>query len=126
MHTPQRKRLPATRPSVTRKARVCGFEVYITVGFFDDGTFNGDSNRPGEVFVKISKHGTELSGLMDTAATFLSIALQYGVPWDVLLSKMKHTRFGQSDERFSSLCDGIGTHIEEIINDRAEMLGVNE
>lgn len=125
MHTPQRKRLPATRPSVTRKAEICGFEVYITVGFFDDGTVQPDQNKLGEVFVKISKHGTELSGLMDTAATFLSIALQYGVPWPVLLGKMRYTRFGQPDERFSSLCDGIGAHIEEIINDRAELLGTD-
>ena len=125
-HAPQRTRLPETRPSVTRKATICGFEFYITVGFFDEGGEADHSNRAGEVFVKLSKHGTEISGLLDTITTFLSIALQYGVPWEVLRDKMLHMRFGAPDPagKDASLIDGLAKHIDAIILLRAEMLGI--
>lgn len=126
MHAPHRNRLPETRPSVTRKVTICGFETYITVGFYDDRTGTEGANLPGEVFVKLSKHGSEMSGLLDTASIFLSIALQYGVPWEVLYKKMVATRFGMADEKYSSLSDGIAKNVSEIIILRAEMLGLPE
>jgi hypothetical protein len=61
-------------------------EGYITVGFYDDG-------RPGEVFIKVAKHGSTISGLLDTIAVLTSLALQYGVPVDVLARKFEFTRF---------------------------------
>ena len=125
-HAPHRTRMPESRRGITRKATICGFECYITVNFFDDGTTGDNVNEPGEVFVKISKHGTELSGLMDTAATFLSMALQYGVPWPILRDKMLHTKFGTPDAEFSSLCDGIAKLIDRTIAERAKMLGLDE
>lgn len=126
-HAPHRVRLPETRPSVTRKAQICGFEVYITVGFYDDQTEISDLHaRPGEVFVKLSKHGSELSGLMDTVSTLMSVSLQYGVPWPVIYDKLRYTRFGNPDKQFSSLCDGLAVHITQIIRDRRELLGMED
>lgn len=126
-HAPHRIRLPETRPSVTRKAQICGFEVYITVGFYDDQTEVSDLHaRPGEVFVKLSKHGSELSGLMDTVSMLMSVALQYGVPWKVIFEKLRHTRFGQADANFTSLCDGLAVHITEMIRERRDTLGLSD
>ena len=81
-----RRRLPDERPAVTHKFRVGEQEGYITVGLYDDGT-------PGEVFVKISKEGSTVSGLTDAIAILTSIALQYGVPLDKLAEKLEHTHF---------------------------------
>ena len=67
-------------------ASVAGHEGYITVGFYEDGS-------PGEVFLKMSKQGSVISGLMDTIATMTSISLQYGVPLKSLVDKFSHVRF---------------------------------
>ena len=83
---PQREFLPDERQSITHKFRVGDQEGYITVGLYDDG-------RPGEIFVKINKEGSTVSGLMDAVAKLASIALQYGVPLDDLAPKMRNTRF---------------------------------
>jgi ribonucleoside-diphosphate reductase alpha chain len=85
----KRERLPETRRSITHKFEVNQLEGYITVGFYDDG-------RPGEVFVKIAKHGSTISGLLDTIAVLTSIALQYGVPVETLARKFEFTRFEPS------------------------------
>lgn len=87
--TPKRERLPDTRRSITHKFKINDQEGYITVGFFDDG-------RPGEVFVKIAKHGSTISGLVDTIAVLTSMALQYGVPVETLARKFAYTRFEPS------------------------------
>jgi ribonucleoside-diphosphate reductase alpha chain len=83
---PQREFLPDERKSITHKFRVGEQEGYITVGLYDDG-------RPGEIFVKINKEGSTVSGLTDAVAKLASIALQYGVPLDDLAPKMRNTRF---------------------------------
>jgi ribonucleoside-diphosphate reductase alpha chain len=83
---PQREFLPDERKSITHKFRVGDQEGYITVGLYDDG-------RPGEIFVKINKEGSTVSGLTDAVAKLASIALQYGVPLDDLAPKMRNTRF---------------------------------
>jgi len=83
---PAREFLPDERRSVTHKFRVGDQEGYITVGLYDDG-------RPGEIFVKINKEGSTVSGLTDAVAKLASIALQYGVPLDALAPKMRNTRF---------------------------------
>src|SRR5207237_718169 len=70
---PLRRRLPDTRRATTHKFDVAGHEGYITVGLYDDGT-------PGEVFITMAKEGSTIGGLMDTIATLVSVALQYGVP----------------------------------------------
>jgi ribonucleoside-diphosphate reductase alpha chain len=85
----QREKLPVERDSVTHKFGVGGHEGYITVGMYQDG-------RPGEVFIKMSKEGSTLSGVMDGLALTLSIGLQYGVPLKVLVDKLLNTRFEPS------------------------------
>ncbi|RME07190.1 MAG: vitamin B12-dependent ribonucleotide reductase, partial [Deltaproteobacteria bacterium] len=83
---PVRRRLPDERHSITHKFSIAGHEGYITVGMYEDGT-------PGEIFIVMSKEGSTVSGLMDSLATTVSLALQYGVPLDVFVKKFAHTRF---------------------------------
>ena len=85
----QREKMPAERASVTHKFSVGGHEGYITVGMYDDG-------RPGEIFIKMSKEGSTLSGVMDGLALTVSIGLQYGVPLKVYVDKLLNTRFEPS------------------------------
>ena len=85
----QREKMPAERASVTHKFSVGGHEGYITVGMYEDG-------RPGEIFIKMSKEGSTLSGVMDGLALTVSIGLQYGVPLKVLVDKLLNTRFEPS------------------------------
>ena len=83
---PARLRLPDERQAITHKFSVAGHDGYLTVGMYDDGT-------PGEIFVVMAKQGSVVSGLMDTVATSISMALQYGVPLRVLVDKFSHSRF---------------------------------
>ncbi|MDX1967753.1 MAG: vitamin B12-dependent ribonucleotide reductase, partial [Planctomycetaceae bacterium] len=83
---PQRRRLPATRQSITHKFSVGGHEGYITVGMFEDGA-------PGELFISMAKEGSTIGGLMDVIGTETSMCLQYGVPLQVLVDKFSHMRF---------------------------------
>jgi len=83
---PYREHLPDERNSITHKFRVGDQEGYITVGLYANG-------RPGEIFVKIAKEGSTVSGLMDTVALLTSVTLQYGVPIEDLARKLKNTRF---------------------------------
>src|SRR3954454_16109456 len=83
---PLRRRLPAPRHATTHKFDVAGHEGYITVGLYEDGA-------PGEVFITMAKEGSTIGGLMDTIATLVSVALQYGVPVESLVRKFEHVRF---------------------------------
>lgn len=83
---PRRRKLPDERLSITHKFSVGGHEGYLHVGMYEDGT-------PGELFIKMSKEGSTLSGVMDTLALSISMNLQYGVPLEVLCEKLVHTRF---------------------------------
>jgi ribonucleoside-diphosphate reductase alpha chain len=83
---PVRHRLPDERPALTHKFSIAGHEGYITVGCFEDGT-------PGEIFLRMAKEGSTISGLMDAFATSISLALQYGVPLKALIDKFSHMRF---------------------------------
>jgi ribonucleoside-diphosphate reductase alpha chain len=84
-----RRRLPDERRSITHKFSIGGHEGYMTVGMYDDGS-------PGELFVTMAKEGSVVSGLMDGFATSISMALQYGVPLQVLCDKFSHMRFEPS------------------------------
>jgi ribonucleoside-diphosphate reductase alpha chain len=86
---PHRRRLPAERSAITHKFDIAGHEGYITVGLYPDG-------QPGEIFLKMAKEGSTVSGLMDTLATTISVALQYGVPLKDLVNKFAHVRFEPS------------------------------
>jgi len=87
--TPARRKLPDERKSITHKFDIQGHEGYITVSMFDDET-------PGEIFVKMAKEGSTLSGMMDSFAIMVSLALQYGVPLPALVGKFSHVRFEPS------------------------------
>jgi ribonucleoside-diphosphate reductase alpha chain len=84
-----RHRLPAERMSITHKFGIGGHEGYITVGLYPSGA-------PGEIFIRMAKEGSTISGLMDSFATAISLALQHGVPLKVLCEKFAHTRFEPS------------------------------
>ncbi|MGH9508039.1 MAG: vitamin B12-dependent ribonucleotide reductase [Terriglobales bacterium] len=86
---PYRRRLPDERQSLTHKFKIGGHEGYLTVGMYEDG-------QPGEIFVTMAKEGSTISGLMDSFATAISLALQHGVPLQLLVDKFSHTRFEPS------------------------------
>jgi ribonucleoside-diphosphate reductase alpha chain len=84
---PKRRRMPRERQSITHKFSIGGHEGYITAGMYDDGTV-------GEIFLTdIGKEGSTLRGMMNSYATAISIALQYGVPLETLVRKFSYMRF---------------------------------
>ncbi len=84
---PRRKRMPRERQSITHKFSIGGHEGYITAGKYEDGTV-------GEIFLTdIGKEGSTLRGMMNSFATAISIALQYGVPLETLVRKFSYMRF---------------------------------
>jgi ribonucleoside-diphosphate reductase alpha chain len=85
----RRRKLPAERNSITHKFSVGGHEGYITVGMYAD-------RQPGEIFIKMAKEGSTLSGIMDAFALSVSISLQYGVPLRALVDKFVNSRFEPS------------------------------
>ncbi len=93
-YRPTRKRLPKKRPSQTVSFSVAGAEGYMTAGSYpDDGL--------GEVFIKMSKQGSTLAGVMDAFSVAISIGLQYGVPLEAFVSKFTNMRFdpaGMTDD----------------------------
>jgi ribonucleoside-diphosphate reductase alpha chain len=84
-----RHKLKEERMSVTHKFNVGGHEGYIIVGLYPDG-------EPGEIFIKMAKEGSTVSGLMDSFALAVSISLQHGVPLKLFCEKFAHTRFEPS------------------------------
>src|SRR5207302_1747118 len=84
-----RHKLPEERASITHKFKVGGHEGYITVGLYPD-------QSPGEIFITMAKEGSTVSGLMDSFACAISIALQHGVPLKLVCEKFAHTRFEPS------------------------------
>ncbi|HET7209933.1 MAG TPA: vitamin B12-dependent ribonucleotide reductase [Terriglobales bacterium] len=84
-----RHKLQDERASVTHKFNVGGHEGYVTVGLYPDGSV-------GEIFITMAKEGSTVSGLMDSFACAVSIALQHGVPLRLLCEKFAHTRFEPS------------------------------
>jgi ribonucleoside-diphosphate reductase alpha chain len=84
---PKRRKMPRERQSITHKFSIGGHEGYITAGMYEDGTV-------GEIFLTdIGKEGSTLRGMMNSFATAISIALQYGVPLEKLVQKFSYMRF---------------------------------
>nr|MBA3464366.1 vitamin B12-dependent ribonucleotide reductase [Deltaproteobacteria bacterium] len=104
---PTRKRLPKSRPARTTSFSVGGAEGYMTASSYpDDGL--------GEVFLKMSKQGSTLSGLMDAFSIAISIALQYGVPLETYVSKFTNMRFdpaGMTDDPDVRLAQSVMDYI---------------
>ena len=86
---PVRRRMPDEREAITHHFSIADHDGYITVGKYEDGS-------PGEVFMKMAKQGSTVSGLMDSLAICMSLALQHGVPLQVLTDKLSHMRFEPS------------------------------
>jgi ribonucleoside-diphosphate reductase alpha chain len=84
-----RHRLPDERAAVTHHFSIGGNEGYLTVGLYPNG-------QPGEVFIRMAKAGSTISGLMECLGAVTSVALQHGVPLKVLCNKLSHTRFEPS------------------------------
>ncbi|MCW3009678.1 MAG: ribonucleoside-diphosphate reductase, adenosylcobalamin-dependent [Solirubrobacterales bacterium] len=83
----ERRRMPRERQSITHKFSIGGHEGYITCGMYEDGTV-------GEIFLTdIGKEGSTMRGMMNSFATAISIALQYGVPLETLVQKFAYMRF---------------------------------
>ncbi|MDH5201546.1 MAG: vitamin B12-dependent ribonucleotide reductase, partial [Candidatus Bathyarchaeota archaeon] len=104
---PVRRRLPATRRSITHKFSIEGHEGYITVGMYDDGS-------PGEIFVTMAKEGSTISGMMDAFATSISLTFQYGVPLADLVHKFSHMRFepsGRTENREIPVAQSVVDYI---------------
>ncbi|MGZ4137818.1 MAG: vitamin B12-dependent ribonucleotide reductase, partial [Actinomycetota bacterium] len=123
---PVRKRLPRSRPSITTKFEVGDAEGYITASSYpDDGI--------GEIFLKTSKQGSTLAGVMDAFSIAISIGLQYGVPLEAYVSKFVNMKFEPSgmtndpDVRFaSSLVDYVFRRLalDHLPKDKREELGI--
>ena len=82
----ERQTLPTTRNSVTHKFQIMGHEGYLTIGLFKNG-------RPGEIFIKMSKEGSTLSGLIQGFCRAFSLAMQYGLPLEEAVQRFKGMRF---------------------------------
>jgi ribonucleoside-diphosphate reductase alpha chain len=123
---PVRRRLPKKRPSETVSFTVGGAEGYLTAGSYpDDGL--------GEIFVKMSKQGSTLAGVMDAFSMAISIALQYGVPLETYVSKFVNMRFepaGMTDDpdvrMASSVVDYLFRRIalDYLPKDKRDQLGI--
>ena len=104
---PARRRLPDERQAMTHKFSIAGHEGYVTVGLYEDGS-------PGELFLTMAKEGSVVSGLVDAFATSVSLALQYGVPLQVLVDKFTHMRFepsGFTDSRDIPIAKSIVDYV---------------
>src|SRR5258705_7713718 len=89
VYRPVRRKLPDERASITHKFSIGGHEGYLTVGLYEEG-------MPGELFIRMAKEGSTISGLMDSFATAISHGLQYGVPLKFFVDKFSHVRFEPS------------------------------
>ena len=123
---PVRKRLPKKRPSETVSFTVGGAEGYLTAGSYPDGGL-------GEIFVKMSKQGSTLAGVMDAFSIAISIALQYGVPLETYVSKFVNMRFepaGMTDDpdvrMASSVVDYLFRRValDQLPKDKRDQLGI--
>ncbi|MCX2923707.1 vitamin B12-dependent ribonucleotide reductase [Streptomyces sp. NEAU-W12] len=106
-YRPVRKRLPKGRPGITTSFTVGGAEGYMTANSYpDDGL--------GEVFLKMSKQGSTLAGMMDAFSIAVSVGLQYGVPLETYVSKFTNMRFepaGMTDDPDVRMAQSIVDYI---------------
>ena len=112
--------LPDVRQSLTHKFCIMGTEGYLTIGLFDDGT-------PGEIFIKISKEGSTLSGLIQAFCRSFSLAIQYGLPLSEAVRRFKGMRFepmghtGNPDIPYAqSIIDYVARYLELHFVDREQ------
>jgi len=124
--TNERLSLPSTRRSLTHKFMIGGHEGYLTIGLFDDG-------MPGEIFIKMSKEGSTLSGLIQGFCRAFSLALQFGLPVPEACDRFRGMRFdpmGMTNNpeipEVSSILDYVARYIELYHRRQSEGLALSE
>ena len=100
---------PKTREGLTRKF-TCGLDVYLTVNLKPTG-------EVGEVFVKLGKTGTTVSGLIQAWVLTISAALQRGVRWSELSEKYVDMKFEPYTHEYTSLVDAIARNIDQMVDE---------
>jgi ribonucleoside-diphosphate reductase alpha chain len=107
-----RQVLPSTRESLTHKFCVANIEGYLTIGLYEDG-------RPGEIFIKISKEGSAISGFCQAFCRAFSLSLQHGLSVGEAVQRFKGMRFepyGQTSNpdipEASSIIDYLARYLE--------------
>jgi len=112
MSTSRREVLPQTRSSVTHKFAIAGHEGYLTIGLFEDG-------RPGEIFIKMSKEGSTLSGLIQGFCRAFSLCLQHGLSAHEACERFRGMRFEPMGEtsnpeipECSSILDYVARYLQ--------------
>jgi len=115
-----RRALPSTRNSLTHKFTVDRHEGYLTIGFYPDGT-------PGEIFLKVAKEGSALSGFCQAFCRAFSLAMQHGLSIEDAVARFKGMRFepmGSTSNpeipQASSIVDYIACYLELHFSEHAE------
>lgn len=110
---PRREPLPQTRKSLTHKFAIAGHEGYLTIGLFADG-------QPGEIFIKMSKEGSTLSGLIQGFCRAFSLALQHGLSTSDAVERFRGMRFEPNGPtsnpeipEASSILDYVALYIDQ-------------
>jgi ribonucleoside-diphosphate reductase alpha chain len=112
MRLVDRQKMPTTRNSLTHKFAIAGHEGYLTIGLFEDG-------QPGELFIKISKAGSTLSGMVQAFCRAISLAMQFGLSLEETVGRFKGMRFepmGMTDNpdvpEAQSIVDYVARYLE--------------
>lgn len=108
-HVNSSYRFEATRAGVTRKIR-CGLDIYLTVNARPDGS-------AGEVFVRLGKQGSTVSGLVQAWAVTLSAALRQGVPWQAMRDKFLDIRFEPHTHEYTSIIDAVARNVDLMLDE---------
>jgi ribonucleoside-diphosphate reductase alpha chain len=118
----QRQSLPTTRDSITHKFQIMGHEGYLTIGLFENG-------QPGEIFIKMAKEGSTLSGLVQGFCRAFSLALQYGLPMEEAVKRFKGMRFEPMGHTSNpdipealSIIDYVARYMEIHFTDRGDRI----
>ena len=117
-----RKTLPPTHESVTHKFSVSGHEGYLTIGLFENGT-------PGEIFIKMSKEGSTLSGLIQGFCRAFSLAIQYGLPLSDAVERFRNMRFdpmGQTSNPHIPQATSILDYVAQYLDYKFNLLSSRE
>lgn len=110
--TLERRRLPDDRASITRRFKIRykhkdgsddTMRIYLTASVYPDGAL-------GELFIRCDRMGTMARGALDSLATMISLMLQYGIPLEVVVDKLRHTRFepaGLTGDQEFRMCTSV-------------------
>ena len=111
MSESKRRRLPDERQSITLRFEIGDNKGFLTVGMYPDGS-------PGEIFITMSKEGSTLSGMLDSLAVMISIALQHGAPIEAIVGKLacvKYEPCGVTNHKCIKVADSITDFIARFL-----------